>query len=420
MANTFETYESNVRSYCRSFPTVFCSAKGSFLTDNQGKEYIDFFSGAGGVNYGHNHPYIKQKVMEYLQGDGLIHALDMFTPAKAEFIEYFQQNILQPKGLDYKIQFTGPTGTNAVEAALKLARKVTGRTGIFALMGAFHGMTMGSLALTTDRSSRGGAGIPLTGVTHIPAPYMYPELDTVAYMENLITDDHSGVEKPAAVILEAVQADGGIYPMPVEYLQNLRAFCDRHEILLIVDDIQAGCGRSGNFFAFERAGITPDMVTLSKSIGGMGMPMALLLMKPQLDIWSPGEHTGTFRGNQLSLVAAKAGLEVFVNENVAAQVAEKQDIVAKFMEEEIASLHQGITTRGVGLVWGVDLSALGGDAFSRKIMTCCFEKGLVLERVGRDNAVMKIMPPLTIDIDTLLKGLTILKEVIKEQIEVKA
>jgi diaminobutyrate-2-oxoglutarate transaminase len=172
MANTFETYESNVRSYCRSFPTVFCSAKGSFLTDNQGKEYIDFFSGAGGVNYGHNHPYIKQKVMEYLQGDGLIHALDMFTPAKAEFIEYFQQNILQPKGLDYKIQFTGPTGTNAVEAALKLARKVTGRTGIFALMGAFHGMTMGSLALTTDRSSRGGAGIPLTGVTHIPAPYI--------------------------------------------------------------------------------------------------------------------------------------------------------------------------------------------------------------------------------------------------------
>jgi diaminobutyrate-2-oxoglutarate transaminase len=239
-------------------------------------------------------------------------------------------------------------------------------------------------------------------------------------MENLITDDHSGVEKPAAVILEAVQADGGIYPMPVEYLQNLRAFCDRHEILLIVDDIQAGCGRSGNFFAFERAGITPDMVTLSKSIGGMGMPMALLLMKPQLDIWSPGEHTGTFRGNQLSLVAAKAGLEVFVNENVAAQVAEKQDIVAKFMEEEIAPLHQGITTRGVGLVWGVDLSALGGDAFSRKIMTCCFEKGLVLERVGRDNAVMKIMPPLTIDTDTLLKGLTILKEVIKEQIEVKA
>ena len=416
MTNTFETFESNVRSYCRSFPTVFACAKGATLTDSEGKTYIDFFSGAGGVNYGHNHPYIKEKVMEYLAGDGIIHALDMYTPAKEAFISYFQQNILQPKGLDYKIQFTGPTGTNAVEAALKLARKVTGRTNVFALMGAFHGMTMGSLALTTDASSRGGAGVPLTGVTHIPAPYMYPELDTVAYMETLITDDHSGVEKPAAVVLEAVQADGGIYPMPQKYLQDLRAMCDRHDILLIVDDIQAGCGRSGNFFAFERAGIVPDMVTLSKSIGGMGMPMALLLMKPQLDIWSPGDHTGTFRGNQLSLVAAKAGLDVFVNENIAAQVAQKEELVAQFMKAEIEPLNPAITTRGVGLLWGVDLSALGGDALTKAVMNRCFEKGLVLERVGRDNAVMKLMPTLTIDPETLTQGLTILRDAIKELI----
>ncbi|MBQ6818358.1 MAG: aspartate aminotransferase family protein [Clostridia bacterium] len=413
MANAFETYESNVRSYCRSFPTVFTAAKGATLTDNTGKTYIDFFSGAGGVNYGHNHPYIKQKVIEYLQGDGIIHALDMYTPAKEAFIAYFEENILQPKGLDYKIQFTGPTGTNAVEAALKLARKVTGRTNVFALMGAFHGMTMGALSLTTDASSRGGAGLPLTGVTHIPAPYMLPEMDTVAYMETLITDDHSGVEKPAAVILEAVQADGGIYPMPIDYLQKLRAMCDRHGVLLIIDDIQAGCGRSGNFFAFERAGIVPDMVTLSKSIGGMGMPMALLLMKPQLDIWSPGEHTGTFRGNQLSLVAAKAGLEVYFNEQVADQVAQKEAIVADFMKQEIETIHPAIRTRGVGLLWGVDLSALGGDALSKAVMTACFEKGLILERVGRDNAVMKLMPTLTIDKQQLIEGLTILRDVIR-------
>ena len=365
------------------------------------------------MNYGHNHPYIKQKVIEYLQGDGIIHALDMYTPAKEAFIAYFEENILQPKGLDYKIQFTGPTGTNAVEAALKLARKVTGRTNVFALMGAFHGMTMGALSLTTDASSRGGAGLPLTGVTHIPAPYMLPEMDTVAYMETLITDDHSGVEKPAAVILEAVQADGGIYPMPIDYLQKLRAMCDRHGVLLIIDDIQAGCGRSGNFFAFERAGIVPDMVTLSKSIGGMGMPMALLLMKPQLDIWSPGEHTGTFRGNQLSLVAAKAGLEVYFNEQVADQVAQKEAIVADFMKQEIETIHPAIRTRGVGLLWGVDLSALGGDALSKAVMTACFEKGLILERVGRDNAVMKLMPTLTIDKQQLIEGLTILRDVIR-------
>lgn len=413
MANVFESYESNVRSYCRSFPTVFERAKGCILTDKNGKSYIDFFSGAGGVNYGHNHPYIKEQVISYLESDGIIHALDMYTGPKQDFIACFEETILKPRGFDYKIQFTGPTGTNAVEAALKLARKVTGRQNVFALMGAFHGMTMGSLALTTDRSSRQGAGVALQNVTHIPAPYMFEGLDTLQYMETLITDDHSGVEKPAAVILEAVQADGGIYPFSVEYLQGLRALCDRHDILLIADDIQAGCGRSGNFFSFERAGIVPDMVTVSKSIGGMGMPMALLLMKPELDAWQPGEHTGTFRGNQLSFVAARAGLEVFVKENIAEQVAEKETVVAEFLKKEIESLHQGITTRGIGLIWGIDLSSLGGDALSKQVMTACFEKGLVLERVGRDNAVLKLMPPLTIEKENLLQGLEIVKEVLQ-------
>lgn len=417
MSNVFETYESNVRSYCRSFPTVFTKAKGSILTDREGKTYIDFFSGAGGVNYGHNHPAIKDAVIGYLQGDGIIHALDMYTRPKEEFISYFQTNILQPKGLNYKIQFAGPTGTNAVEAALKLARKVTGRQNIFALMGAFHGMTMGSLALTTDRSSREGAGVALHNVTHIPAPYMFAGLDTLEYMETLITDDHSGVEKPAAVVLEAVQADGGIYPFAPEFMQGLRALCDRHGILMVVDDIQAGCGRSGNFFSFERSQIVPDMVTLSKSIGGIGMPMALLLMKPELDIWSPGEHTGTFRGNQLSLVAAKAALEVFVNEEIAQQVDKKQNLVEEYLKSQIEPLHQGITTRGVGLIWGVDLSALGGNDFSAQVMHACFDKGLVLERVGRDNGVMKLMPPLTIDEDLLLQGLSILRDVLAEMIK---
>ncbi len=416
MQQPFETYESNVRSYCRSFPTVFATARGCLLTDTAGKTYIDFFSGAGGVNYGHNNPYIKGKVMEYLQGDGIIHALDMYTPAKADFIDCFERTILQPRGLDYKIQFCGPTGTNAVEAALKLARKVTGRQNIFALMGAFHGMTMGSLALTTDAASRGGAGTPLGGVTHIPAPYMFPELDTIAYMETLMTDDHSGVEKPAAVVVEAVQADGGIYPFDVTWLQNLRALCDRQDVLLVVDDIQAGCGRSGNFFSFERAGIVPDMVTVSKSIGGIGMPMALLLMKPELDLWTPGEHTGTFRGNQLSLVAAKAALEVFVNEQVDRQVAEKEQIVAAFMKEQIEPIHAGIVTRGIGLLWGVDLSALGGSDLSSAVMHRCFENGLVLERVGRDNAVLKLMPPLTIEKENLLAGLQILRDVLRDML----
>lgn len=412
MSNVFEKYESGVRSYCRSFPTVFEKAQGSFLTDSQGKEYIDFFSGAGGVNYGHNNPYIINKMTEYLASGGVIHSLDMYTVKKEEFISYFQENILKPKGFDYKIQFSGPTGTNAVEAALKLARKYTKRTNVFAFMGAFHGMTMGSLALTTDQSSRDAAGLPLIGVTHIPAPYMFDSLDTIEYMETIITDDHSGVEKPAAIILESVQADGGIYVFDVEWLKALRALCDKHGILLILDDIQAGCGRSGNFFSFERAGIVPDIVTVSKSIGGVGMPMALVLYKPELDIWSPGEHTGTFRGNQLSMVAAKAALEVFVNDNIAEKTLHSQKIMEEYLKENILSIDDRISVRGIGLIWGVDLSELGGDSLTRKVMQKCFEKGLVMERVGRDNAVMKLMPPLVIEDDLLIKGLDILKEVL--------
>ena len=352
----FENYESEVRSYCRNFPAVFTTAKGPFLYDEEGREYIDFFCGAGALNYGHNPDLIRDRLVEYLQKDGVMHALDMYTRPKREFIEFYEEKILKPRGLDYKIQFPGPTGTNAVEAALKLARKVKRRTNIFAMMGGFHGMTLGSIALTTDASSRAGAGVPLTNVTHVPAPYMFPGLDTLQYIETLLTDDHSGVEKPAAIILETVQADGGIYPFPAEWLQGLRALCDRHDILMIVDDVQVGCARTGWFFSFERAGIVPDIVTQSKSIGGYGMPFALVLIKPQLDIWQPGEHNGTFRGYQLSMVAAKAGLELMLDQQVEAGVRQKGEIIAQYMDEIRAIAPDKIETRGLGFVWGVDLA----------------------------------------------------------------
>ena len=409
----FENYESNVRSYCRSFPTVFTKAKGAVMVDEDGKEYIDFFAGAGALNFGHNPDHIMQKLVAYIQSDGILHSMDMFTATKREFLEFYQEKVLRPRGFDYKVQFVGPTGTNAVEAALKLARKVKKRENIFALMGAFHGMTLGSLALTTDRSSRDGAGQCLPNVTHVPAPYMFPELDTIAYMERLITDDHSGVEKPAAIIIEPVQSDGGIYPLDVEWLRRLRDLCDRHDILLIADDIQAGCCRSGNFFSFERAGIVPDIVTVSKSIGGCGMPIALVLLRPELDIWTPGEHNGTFRGNQLSLVAAKAGMELMLNEKVEEQVARKAQIVEKFLKEEICPLDSRLSYRGIGLIWGVDFSAFEGD-MTKKLVAACFANGLIAERVGRDNNVLKLMPPLVIEEEQLLKGLQILKKSIEQ------
>lgn len=411
----FEEYESQVRSYCRNFPTVFTTAKGSFLYDEDGKEYIDFFCGAGGLNYGHNNEYIKGKVLEYLQSDGVMHALDMYTAPKREFLEFYEEKILKPRGLNYKIQFPGPTGTNAVEAALKLARKVTGRNNVFAMMGGFHGMTLGSLALTTDASSRAGAGVPLYNVTHIPAPYMFPELDTIHYMETLLTDDHSGVEKPAAIVLETVQADGGINPFPVEWLQRVRALCDKYDILMVVDDIQVGCARTGWFFSFERAGIVPDIVTQSKSIGGYGMPFALVLIKPELDIWSPGEHNGTFRGYQLSMVAAKAGLEVMLNEHVEDKVRGQEKIIAQYMDEITALDSARVRTRGLGFVWGVDLYHCDPEGkASKQVLDLCFQNGLIVERVGRGNAVVKVMPDLLIDEATLRRGLDILKNAVAQ------
>lgn len=411
----FEEYESQVRSYCRNFPTVFTTAKGSFLYDEDGKEYIDFFCGAGGLNYGHNNEYIKEKVLEYLRSDGVMHALDMYTAPKREFLEFYEEKILKPRGLNYKIQFPGPTGTNAVEAALKLARKVTGRNNVFAMMGGFHGMTLGSLALTTDASSRAGAGVPLYNVTHIPAPYMFPELDTIHYMETLLTDDHSGVEKPAAIVLETVQADGGINPFPVEWLQRVRALCDKYDILMVVDDIQVGCARTGWFFSFERAGIVPDIVTQSKSIGGYGMPFALVLIKPELDIWSPGEHNGTFRGYQLSMVAAKAGLEVMLDEHVEDKVRGQEKIIAQYMDEITALDPARVRTRGIGFIWGVDLYHCDPEGkASKQVLDLCFQNGLIVERVGRGNAVVKVMPDLLIDEATLRRGLDILKNAVAQ------
>ncbi len=407
----FEEYESEVRSYCRHFPTVFTKAKGAYFYDEDGNEYIDFFCGAGAVNYGHNNPEIKKKLIEYLENDGVMHALDMYTVPKREFIQTFEEKVLKPRGLNYKIQFPGPTGTNANEAALKLARKVKKRRNIFAFMGAFHGMTLGSLALTTDKSSRGGAGVPLENVTFIPAPYMFPELDTIAYMQRLLDDDHSGIEKPAAVFLETIQAEGGIRVFEIEWeggirvfeiewLQRLRKFCDDNDILMVVDDVQVGCCRSGTFFSFERANIQPDIVTMSKSIGGYGLPLAITLFKPELDVWTPGEHNGTFRGNQLAFVAAKGGLEYMLANNVESEVRRKGEIVKEFITKEILPLDERLELRGMGLIWGIEFEKISAG-LADKVIEKCFENGLIIEGAGRKNSVVKLMPPLVIEDETL-------------------
>ena len=412
--SVFETYESSVRSYCRHFPAVFSRAEGAMMYDEDGNAYIDFFCGAGALNYGHNNPYIIDKMIDYLKSGGLLHGMDMYTPAKRLFIETLETKILQPRGLNYRVMCCGPTGTNAIEAALKLARKYTGRSNIWAFMGCFHGMTLGSLSLTTEKYARDAAGISLENCTHIPAPYMFPELDVIAYMQRLLDDDHSGVEKPAALIMETVQAEGGIYPFTPEFLKDCRAFCDKNGILLIVDDIQAGCARTGTFFSFERGGIKPDMVALSKSIGGVGMPMALLLIDPEKDIWKPAEHNGTFRGNQLAFVAGKAALEYMVDHELEKETRRKGVIVENFLKNEILPMDSRLSYRGIGLMWGIDCAALGGDHFSEAVVDACFKRNLILERAGRNSSVVKLMPTLVIDDETLNRGLAILKEAFQE------
>ncbi|SEG44450.1 diaminobutyrate--2-oxoglutarate transaminase [Paenibacillus sp. UNC499MF] len=417
--NSFELLESNVRSYSRVFGDVFRTAKNSMMFTEEGKCFLDFFAGAGALNYGHNPDFIKGKLLEYIGSDAVVHGLDMYTTAKRTFIETFNELILAPKGLDYKLMFCGPTGTNAVEAALKLARKAKKRTGIFSFSGGFHGMSYGSLAATGNLYNRGGAGAPLNNVTFMPYPYGFNEsFDTIGYMENVLTDANSGIEKPAAVILETVQAEGGVIVAPVEWLKRLSALCKAHDILLIVDDIQVGCGRTGSFFSFERAGIQPDLVVLSKSISGYGLPMSLLLLKPELDVWQPGEHNGTFRGNQLAFVGATAALEFRISSNLEEAVKEKEAWVSDFLQKEIVPLHPAITVRGLGLIWGIDLGGLeGGEQAAKFVASRCYDRGLIIERSGRNDTVVKLMPALTIDFELLEQGCAIVKEALAAYFE---
>ena len=382
----FMQYESEVRSYCRIFDQELATAKGAKITDVNGKEYIDFFCGAGALNYGHNNPYIKEKIIDYIEKDGIMHAMDMHTEAKEAFISYFQENILKPRNMDYKIMFPGPTGTNGVEAALKLARKVKKRSEIWCLMGCFHGMTLGTLSLTAERGARHGAGVPLTNVTHIPAPYMFDGLDTVKYMQTLFG---------------------------VDYLKAVREFCDKNDILLIIDDVQVGCGRTGSFFSFERAGIQPDIFVLSKSVGGYGFPFALTLFRPELDIWSPGEHNGTFRGNQLAMVAARAALELFNDNHMEEETKRKSKIIEEFLNNEIKPLDDRFEVRGIGFIWGIDTH---DSDLSKRVSVRAFSNGLIMERAGRRDEVDKVMPPLIIDDETLIKGLNILKKSFVEEL----
>ncbi len=407
-----ERMESEVRTYSRSFPVVFTRARNARLNDEEGREYIDFLAGAGTLNYGHNNPHIKRALLDYLAEDNIIHGLDFWTAAKRDYLEALEEVILKPRGLDYKVQFPGPTGTNAVEAAIRLARNAKGRHNIVTFTNGFHGVTMGALATTGNRKFREATGgVPTVGGSFLPFDgYLGQGADTLDYFEKLLGDKSGGLDIPAAVIVETVQGEGGINVAGLDWLKRLEGICRAHDILLIVDDIQAGCGRTGKFFSFEHADIVPDIVTNSKSLSGLGLPFSQVLVRPELDVWKPGQYNGTFRGFALAFTTAAAALRQYWSDDALAQeVTRKGEVVAKRFQKIAAMIRElGIeaSERGRGLMRGIDVGS--GDV-ADKITHQAFENGLVIETSGQDGEVVKCLCPLTITDEELEKGLDILE-----------
>lgn len=410
MKNIFYKYESNVRSYCRNFPVKFKKAKNDILTTSKGEEYIDFLAGAGTLNYGHNNPKIKKKIMNYISSDGPVHGLDMFTEAKESFLINFTSLILQKRSMNYKIQFPGPTGTNAVEAALKIARKATGRQNVISFTNGFHGCTLGSAAITGNSHFRNGTGVPLNNSTFMPYDgFLGSGVDSSDVILKMLEDNSSGIDKPAAVILETVQGEGGLNTASKKWLQRIQRICKKFGIVFIVDDIQAGCGRTGKFFSFEDMGIDPDIVTLSKSLSGYGLPMSLVLLKEDLDIWKPGEHNGTFRGHNLAFVAATAALKEYWKDfEFEETVSAKAAMVRNGFQEIISSADTGnMKIKGRGLMVGLDCR---NGKFAEKVAARCFTKNLIIERSGSQDEIIKCLAPLTITEKNLKKGMEIISE----------
>jgi diaminobutyrate-2-oxoglutarate transaminase len=396
---------------------VFDTAEGSYLYDADGNAYLDFFAGASVLNYGHNHPELKKALLEYVSRNGITHSLDMASTAKERFLTAFQALILEPRGMPHKVQFPGPTGTNSVEAALKLVRKVKGREKIMSFTNGFHGMTLGSLSVTGNAFKRSGAGLPLTHSDSMPFyGYFGDDVDTIEYIDRLLSDQGSGVDLPSAAIVETVQAEGGINVADLEWLQRLENLCRKYDMLLILDDVQMGCGRTGKFFSFEDAGLNPDIICLSKSISGYGLPMALTLVKPEYDIWEPGEHNGTFRGHNLAFVTATRALELFWSDDaLSREVERKGRVIADALERLVRKYPAAKgAVRGRGMMQAI---AFEDPDMAGTVSKHAFEHGLIIETSGPSGEVLKLMPPLTTSDHDIRRGLEIIDLAMAEALD---
>lgn len=408
----FELYESEVRSYCRSFPGVFARGEGSYLYDRDGRGWLDFLCGAGALNYGHNHPVLKGALLRYIERNGLVSSLDLHTGAKEEFLTALNDVILRPRGLRYRCQFCGPTGTNAVEAALRLARKATRRAGVIAFTNSYHGMSAGAMAVTSSYRRRDDRHVSADRVTFVPFEGFTGEKVELGFVRRMLTGKGSGIGLPAAIIVELVQGEGGVNVASTPWVREIAALAKELGAVLIVDDIQAGCGRSGRFFSFEHHGIVPDLVCLSKSISGYGLPMSVVLIDPALDVWEPGEHTGTFRGFTYGFVTgAQAFRHFWSTPSFARTLAVRAGELGEHVRGLLVESRGRITAvRQLGLIVGIEMIDAG---VASAVQRACFARGLIVETCGPGANTIKLLPPLTVGAEELGAAVEILSAAIR-------
>ena len=429
-----DSTESNARSYPRKFPLALVKAKGSWVEDIEGNKYLDFLCGAGTLALGHNDPEVNQAMVDMLTGNLPLHTLDLTTPVKDTFVHTLLNLLPGELKNNAKIQFCSPSGTDAVDAALKLCKTATGRSSIIAFNGAYHGMGHGALALTGNLHAKNKVNDLMPNVHFMPYPYSYrcpfglggdAGTDAAcAYFERMLKDPECGITKPAAVILETIQGEGGVIPAPVKFIQTVRRVTKELDIPMIVDEIQCGIGRSGRFFAFEYADIVPDVILSSKAIGG-SQPLSVVIYNKKLDVWEPGAHAGTFRGNQLAMRAGTVVMNRVSKPDFLDDVVKKGEIFAKRLEEIKSKVSIIGDIRGKGLMRGIEFvdpksqsDSLGAKKASGEIAALvqkrCFENRLVMEKGGRNGAVMRCLCALNVTMEDLEKALDIIEKVIIE------
>ncbi|MHB2029741.1 MAG: diaminobutyrate--2-oxoglutarate transaminase [Acidimicrobiales bacterium] len=396
----FDELESNVRYYCHRWPAVFSRAHDSTIIDENGTEYLDFFAGAGALSYGHNNPVLVEVAIEHLRAGKILHSLDTFTVEKHQFLEAMRRYVLVPRQLDMVIQTVGPTGATAVEAALQLAQRITGHRGVLGFEGSYHGMTYRTASISASMAGRKTS-------EHIKDFVALPYVEHVCESDLELLDEtlHSTIDgqRIGAVIIEPTQGEGGARPFDPAYLRAIRERCSELDIIVIADEVQAGVGRTGSFFSFEGSGLDPDIVCVSKSISGLGLPMALNLIRRDLDTWTPGEFSGTFRGNNLAFATSTKMLETYWADSNLEKSTEQRGLTVRSALEEISDQFGNgqFVVRGNGLLYGLDVS----DAqLATDIAAASFERQLIVETCGA-GATVKLLPPIVIDQDQLVDGL---------------